>query len=88
MLRDVHGIPLVQPITQSKTLCILKSKGFTPKIPEDLYHLIKEGISIRKHLERNTKDKDSRYPLVVTEAHIHRLARYYKFAGQIPLIWK
>lgn len=26
-----------------------------PEIPEDLYHLIKKAVSIRKHLERNRK---------------------------------
>ncbi|TYK06449.1 40S ribosomal protein S13 [Cucumis melo var. makuwa] len=34
--------------------------GLAPEIPEDLYHLIKKVVSIRKHLERNRKDKDSK----------------------------
>ncbi|KAA0060235.1 40S ribosomal protein S13-like [Cucumis melo var. makuwa] len=36
------------------------SHGLAPEIPEDLYHLIKKVVSIRKHLERNRKDKDSK----------------------------
>lgn len=34
--------------------------GLAPEIPEDLYHLIKKAVSVRKHLERNRKDKDSK----------------------------
>ena len=26
-----------------------------PSLPEDLYHLIKKAVSVRKHLERNRK---------------------------------
>jgi small subunit ribosomal protein S13e len=27
--------------------------GLAPEIPEDLYHLIKKAVAIRKHLEKN-----------------------------------
>jgi hypothetical protein len=36
-------------------LRVLKAKGLAPDLPEDLYHLIKKAVSIRKHLERNRK---------------------------------
>jgi small subunit ribosomal protein S13e len=39
-------------------------------------------------LERNRKDKDSKYRLILIESRIHRLARYYKTAGQLPPTWK
>ncbi len=29
--------------------------GLAPEIPEDLYHLIKKAVSMRKHLEANRK---------------------------------
>ncbi|KAH0826751.1 40S ribosomal protein S13 [Lanmaoa asiatica] len=61
-LRDSHGIP----------------QASHPPIPEDLYHLIKKAISVRKHLEVNRKDKDSKFRLILIESRIHRLARYYK----------
>nr|KAJ0220210.1 hypothetical protein LSAT_V11C200078860 [Lactuca sativa] len=32
--------------------------GLAPEILEDLYHLIRKEIAIRKHLQRNRKDKD------------------------------
>ena len=42
-------------VTGNKILRILKAKGLAPSIPEDLYHLIKKAVAIRKHLERNRK---------------------------------
>ena len=51
----------MKSITGSKILRILKAQGLAPEIPEDLYHLIKKAVSVRKHLERNRKDKDSKF---------------------------
>lgn len=31
----------------------MKAMGLAPGLPEDLYHLIKKAVAIRKHLERN-----------------------------------
>lgn len=42
------------------TVCISTGTGLAPEIPEDLYHLIKKAVSVRKHLERNRKDKVGR----------------------------
>ncbi|KAI8973418.1 40S ribosomal protein S13 [Mycotypha africana] len=88
VLRDSHGIPQVKSITGNKILRVLKANGLAPEVPEDLYHLIKKAVSIRKHLERNRKDKDSKYRLILIESRIHRLARYYKTSGQLPPTWK
>merc|ERR1712144_142759 len=87
-LRDSHGIPQVKAISGSKILRILKLAGVAPEIPEDLYFLIKKAVSIRKHLERNRKDKDSKFHLILVESRIHRLARYYKTKGVLPPTWK
>ncbi|KAJ1674787.1 ribosomal 40S subunit protein S13 [Spiromyces aspiralis] len=87
-LRDAHGIPQVRFVTGNKVVRILKANGLSPEIPEDLYHLIKKAVSVRKHLERSRKDKDAKYRLILIESRIHRLARYYKTAGQLPPNWK
>ena len=55
ILRDSHGVAQVKLITGNKILRILKGKGLAPSIPEDLYHMIKKAVSIRKHLEKNRK---------------------------------
>ena len=65
-------------MTGSKVLRILKKHGLAPEIPEDLYHLIKKAVSMRKHLEQNRKDRDGKFRLILVESRIHRLARYYK----------
>ncbi|VDO41210.1 unnamed protein product [Onchocerca flexuosa] len=88
ILRDSHGVAQVRRVTGNKIVRILKSKGMAPEIPEDLYHLIKKAVNIRKHLERNRKDKDSKYRLILVESRIHRLARYYKTKRQLPATWK
>ena len=62
-------------ITGNKILRILKAKGLAPDIPEDLYFLIKKAVSIRKHLEKNRKDRDAKFRLILTESRVHRLAR-------------
>ena len=51
-----HPSSVAEPVT----LC----SGLAPEIPEDLYHLIKKAVSVRKHLERNRKDKDSKVSLI------------------------
>ena len=67
---------------------ILKANGLAPEIPEDLYMLIKKAVQVRKHLERNRQDKDSKFRLILIESRIHRLARYYKTKGVLAPTWK
>ncbi|PKU64847.1 40S ribosomal protein S13 [Dendrobium catenatum] len=68
ILHDSHGIAQVKSVTGSKILRILKAHGL----------LIKKAVNIRKHLERNRKDKDSKVWLILVESRIHCLACYYK----------
>ena len=83
VLRDSHGVTQVSAVTGSKILRILKGQGLAPAIPEDLYHLIKKAVSMRKHMEQNRKDKDSKFRLILVESRIHRLARYYKVKASL-----
>ncbi|PIA14511.1 40S ribosomal protein S13 [Coemansia reversa NRRL 1564] len=88
LLRDSQGIPLVSAITGTKVVRILRANGLAPEIPEDLYFLIKKAVSVRKHLERNRKDNDAKYRLILIESRIQRLVRYYKTSGQLPASWE
>mmetsp|Transcript_125131 Transcript_125131/g.221771 ORF Transcript_125131/g.221771 Transcript_125131/m.221771 type:complete len:152 (+) Transcript_125131:109-564(+) len=87
-LRDSFGIPQVHLVTGAKILRILKAKGEAAQLPEDLYYLIKKAVSIRKHMDRNRKDKDSKFRLILVESRIHRLARYYRRVKLLPATWK
>jgi small subunit ribosomal protein S13e len=79
-MRDPHSL---------FAFCLFPSRlGLAPSIPEDLYHMIKKAVAIRKHLERNRKDKDSKFRLILIESRIHRLARYYKRTKKLPASWK
>mmetsp|Transcript_13194 Transcript_13194/g.19879 ORF Transcript_13194/g.19879 Transcript_13194/m.19879 type:complete len:152 (+) Transcript_13194:70-525(+) len=88
ILRDSNGIAQVKSVTGSKILRILKRAGLAPEIPEDLYMLIKKAVAVRKHLDRNRKDKDSKFRLILIESRIHRLARYYRLSKKLPSNWK
>ncbi|EDM14868.1 rCG49992 [Rattus norvegicus] len=53
------------PFCDCNMLRILKSKGLAPEFPEDLYHLIKKAVAVQKHFERNRKDKDAKFCLIL-----------------------
>ena len=88
ILRDSNGIAQVRSVTGQKILRILKAHGLAPEIPEDLYMLIKKAVQVRKHLEKNRKDKDSKFRLILIESRIHRLARYYRTSRKLPANFK
>merc|ERR1712203_438461 len=48
ILRDSHGVAQVRHVTGNQILRILKSKGLAPELPEDLYHLIRKAVAMRK----------------------------------------
>jgi len=88
MLRDSSGIAQVKSITGCKILRLLKKNGLAPEIPEDLYMLIKKAVAVRKHLEENRRDRDSKFRLILIESRIHRLARYYRMSRKLPPNWR
>jgi len=49
---------------------------------------MRKAVSIRKHIEKSSRDKDSKYRLILVESKIHRLVRYYKLKKQVPSNWK
>ena len=83
ILRDQYGIPQVRFLTGKKIHRILKKKGCAPKLPEDLYHLIKKAVAMRKHLEKNRNDMDCKFRLTIKESRIHRISRYYLRTGKV-----
>ena len=88
ILRDSYGIPLSKQVTGKKITKILKEKNLLPKLPEDLLALIKRGIAIRKHLEKNHKDETAVRGLTLTENKIKALVKYYKKTKKLPVDWK
>ncbi len=77
-LRDSYGIPLIKVVTGKSISQILKEKDIETPLPEDLTNLVKKALTLRKHLESNHKDLDSKKGLQRTESKIYRLIKYYK----------
>ena len=88
LLRDRSGVGMVRSVTGVKVNRILRANGLSPQLPEELYYLIKKATNVRKHLERNNHDIDSKYRLILIESRIHRLARYYKARRILSPSWK
>ncbi|HDI72834.1 MAG TPA: 30S ribosomal protein S15 [Candidatus Altiarchaeales archaeon] len=88
ILRDQYGIPSVKEVTEKKIGYFLKKNKLAPEIPEDLQNLIKKAINLRKHLERNAKDKHNKRGLQLIESKIHRLSKYYRRKGRLAKDWR
>ncbi|MHA1197147.1 MAG: 30S ribosomal protein S15 [Promethearchaeota archaeon] len=84
ILRDSYGVPLVKVVTGKTISQILEEHGMKEPLPEDLSNLIKKALNIRKHLESNKKDLDSKKGLQRTESKIYRLIKYYKKKKVLP----
>lgn len=81
ILRDAYGIPSVKKITGKPVIKIMKERGVAPNLPEDFLNLVRKALNLRKHLEKNKKDKHSRRGLNLIEAKIRRLVKYYRKNG-------
>jgi small subunit ribosomal protein S15 len=88
ILRDQYAIPLVKPITGKKISKTLKESQLLPPMPEDLANLIRKAQSMAVHLDKNKKDAHNKRNMVLLEAKIHKLSRYYKREGKIQKTWK
>jgi small subunit ribosomal protein S15 len=85
ILRDQYGIPLIKPITGKSILEIMRQGELAPSIPEDLEVLLKKASRLVVHLEKSKKDKYNVRSLQNVEAKIHKLAKYYKREGILPI---
>jgi small subunit ribosomal protein S15 len=88
ILRDSYGIPLVRAITGKTVKQILDAHDLKTPLPEDLMNLVKRALNIRKHLESNKKDLESKKGLQRVESKIYRLVDYYKSIGVLESNFK
>jgi small subunit ribosomal protein S15 len=88
LLRDSYGVPSVKQLLGKTISQVMQDKKLAPVVPEDLSALIKRATQIKKHREQNKKDNSALRGLQFTESKIHRLAKYYKANGKLPLEWK
>ena len=88
VLRDQYGVPDVKLATGKTVTAIMKEKGVAPALPEDLANLMRRAIDLNVHLKENRGDISNRRGLMLIEAKIRRLERYYKANNVLPADWK
>ena len=81
VMRDSYGVPDVQIATKKKITAILKEKGLTSNVPEDLANLQKREANAQKHFEANKKDMVTKRGLQLIRSKIRRLEKYYIKTG-------
>jgi len=87
-LRDQYGIPSVRNATEKKVSQILAENKLAPKIPEDLFNLLKSAVKLHGHMEKNRKDFHSKHGLELLESKIRRLVKYYVREEKLSEGWK
>jgi len=87
ILRDQFGIPLVKKITGKTISEVMKENNLYPKLPEDLFNLLKQAVNLRNHLEKNKSDYTSKRGLELLESKIRRLGKYYVREKVLPEDW-
>lgn len=88
ILRDKFGIPLVQNITGKTITQIMKENDVYPKMPEDIFNMLRKSVSLRDHLAKNKKDNTSKRGLHLLESKVRRLGKYYVRENVLPPDWK
>ena len=88
ILRDQYGIPSVKLVTKKTVGEIMKEKNVYPKLPEDMFNLIKKAVNLMEHMDKNKRDYTSYRGLEETQSKIRRLAKYYIKRGMLPKTWK
>ena len=88
VLRDQYGIPSVRAVTGKTVTKIMEDNQVMPKIPEDLFNLLRKAVKLRIHLEKNKRDAHSKRGLELLESKIRRLIKYYIKTKKLPAGWK
>ena len=87
-LRDEYAIPLAKSIVGKSITEILAERNIKPEMPEDLDRLVRKAVGLQKHLRVHNSDHRNVRSLELVEAKIHRLSKYYKRIGRLPMNWK
>ncbi len=86
MLRDQYGIPDVRAL--GIRVAKVTEKEAAKEVPEDMYSLIKQAVSLHRHLQENKKDAKAIHGVELVESKIRRLGKYYVRKGKLPEGWK
>ena len=85
-LRDKYGIPDVRQFKIKVSKVVQKE---APKeVPEDMFSLLEQAVSLHGHLSKNKKDGKARHALDGIESKIRSLVKYYVRRKRLPADWK
>ncbi len=87
LLRDIHGVPSIRATFGKRLNSILKEEGLY-KLPEDLLALLKKAVKLHAHLEKHKNDVHNQVKYKHILSKIHRISKYYKREGVLPMDWK
>lgn len=88
VLRDTYAVPSVKKVTGKTITQILAENGQEKALPEDLAALVTRAKALKKHLEKNSRDVHNKRGLILLEAKLRRLAKYYMRQGRIEKGWR
>jgi len=88
VLRDQYGIPSVKLATGKGVTEIMEEHDVSASLPEDLSNLMRRAIALDVHVKEHRGDVANKRGLLLIEARIRRLERYYKKEGILPQSWK
>ncbi|HIG03003.1 MAG TPA: 30S ribosomal protein S15 [Candidatus Poseidoniales archaeon] len=88
ILRDQHSVPDARRVLGQRIGQFIASSGKPGTYPEDMMNLMRKVVRLIEHLGINRKDLHNNRALVLTEAKIRRLAKYYVSEGTIPAGWQ
>lgn len=83
ILRDSYGIPDVKAVTGKKISEIVEKKD----LPEDLTNMINTIIVLKKHMDKNKKDKHSKKSFENINSKLRKMVKYYVKVGRLPKGW-
>lgn len=86
-LRDQYAVPSTKVILGKKIGTIVKEKGVSTEIPDDLNSLIKKYKRASSHMQLNPRDKSNKRGTSLIMAKILRLVKYYKSNNILPDRW-
>jgi small subunit ribosomal protein S15 len=88
VLRDQYGVPNVKLATGKSVTAIMEEHDVASSLPEDLSNLMRRAIELATHVKEHKRDVANKRGLLLIEARIRRLERYYKKEGILPATWK
>lgn len=86
ILKKEHGISRTKYEVGKVNQVLAKNK--IKRFPEDLQNLIDKATKLRQHISKNAKDQVSRRGLLITEAKVRNLAKYFRKRGTIENTWE